>query len=300
MAARKSCTHLTWAEAKAKVGGSSGGKVKKPAPKTSHDKILAAKIIQKNGQSEQDKIADRQAARRARRDEERAKVREEKRKEEREQQLLEQIVRPSDQAREKMAELARQLQFKTEISKKDAPTGLGMSELTTIAECKQIQLDEMMALEAIYMGTDTFLVSTQCQLEELQEKMEQLDWDDETALRAVAQHSPIYFSLQLTIDNPDDGGHVASLLLGVELPALYPSQEVPPTLKVEYFMLTDKNMVCSANKPLTSLGYLLQPNFDDAIQAEARAIVPDPCIYELADTWLTENLFNEYIVVENI
>ncbi len=50
MAARNSCTHITWGEAKSKDNpGGNGKKVKAPPKKLPHNQILAAKIMAKNG-----------------------------------------------------------------------------------------------------------------------------------------------------------------------------------------------------------------------------------------------------------
>lgn len=301
MAARKSCTHMTWSEAKAKAGDNGGGGKKKVAKKVPHDKILADKIIAKGtNQSEKDRIAGRQAARRARKDEERAILLEEKRREEKEKQRLEQVVKPHEQAIEKMAELAREQQ-RRKHNEGNTINSSSLSQLQEIAECKQIQLDELLALEAIFMDTETFLVAEECQLDELREKMDALDDSDGLSLKAIARHPPVSFKLQHTIDDPDGGDLVANILLHVELPALYPLKEnVAPKFEIVFFMLTDKTMVCSANKPLESLGYLEESRFMDSIKAEAQMLLPDPCIYELSSTWLPENIFGKFISMKAI
>jgi hypothetical protein len=302
MASKKSCTHMTWAEAKGKVGeskGAAGGK-KNAAKKSSHDKILTDKIIAKgSNQSEKVRIADRQAARTARKDEERAKMLEEKRREEKEQQRLEQVVKPHEQAMEKMAALARERQQRIQ-NQTHGSNSYTLDELKEIAECKQSQLDEILALEAIFMDTETFLVSRACQLDDLREKIEALDDSDETCLRSIARHPPITFTLQLTIDDPDGDDLVANILLDIALPPLYPLKDPSPKFEVAYFMITDKTMICSANKPLEALGYLEESNLIDAINAEAQMLLPDPCIYEISSTWLSESIFPKFITMKII
>eukprot|EP00980_Cylindrotheca_fusiformis_P011416 scaffold2644_cov129-Cylindrotheca_fusiformis.AAC.6 len=302
MAARKSCTHMTWSEAKAKSGeGKAGGK-KKAAKKVSHDKLLADKIIAKgNNQSESDRIAGRQAARRARKDEERAKILEEKRMAEKEQQRQEQVVKPYEQAAEKMASLAREHRQRMQAGATDEHSSYAFEDLKEIAECKQIQLDEILALEAIFMDTEAFQMAEACQIDELREKMNAFDDSDDVSLRSIARHPPIAFSLQHTIDDPDGSDLVANMLLHVELPPFYPlKQRAAPNFEIGYFMLTDKTMVCSANKPLETLGFLEESSFIDAIKAEAQMLLPDPCIYELSSAWPQDQLFEKFISMKTI
>ena len=108
MAARKSCTKLTWAEAKAKVGGSNpkgggGKKDKQPKGGNTHDKMLAAKIITKNlNVSQGEQIANRQAAKMAKKDLERAAYLEQKRQEEKEANLQKQNILAYKLAKQQM------------------------------------------------------------------------------------------------------------------------------------------------------------------------------------------------------
>lgn len=268
--------------------------------KVSHDKILAEKIIAKSGNlPEKDKVADRQAARRARKDEERARKIEEKRREEKELERLEQVVKPHEQSKEKMSELAMQRQHQR-VEVDDGYQTQSIEELRGIAECKQIQLDEMLALDAIFMGTETFQYLENSKLENLRQSLEDIDHSDAVALRSISSHSPIAFTLQITVDDPDGGDLVAHLLLYVELPPTYPLRKAPPKFEVAYFMLTDKTMVCTANKPLETLGYLEESKFLEGLEAESKILLPDPCIYEITSSWLPEVLFSEYISMKTI
>jgi hypothetical protein len=302
MAARSSCTHLTWSEAKTRAGeGSGGGGKKKAGPKMSHDQILCEKIIKKAGYSkEKDKIADRQAARVARKEMEYIQKVENKRKEEKERKLLEQIVKPYEQARDQMKESAQQRQHEANIPTIsvhdfDLQEELKVEELRVIVECKRTQLDELLALEAIYMDQDIFLISEACQVGELREKMEELNEGEETALRSIAQYPPISFSLQLIIHDPNGGDLEACLLLNVEYPLVYPERDTTPIFEVIYCMVTDMTKVCSANKPLKSSGYFQKPQLLDAMKSEAQTILPYPCVYEVVATWLPEHLFSDFI-----
>lgn len=109
MAARKSCTKLTWDEAKAKVGISNAATKKKPIPKSmNHGDALTAKVIARNGASQQELSQHISLMKKMRREEERAAAAAGKREEERERARAEQVVKPHEQARERMSELALQ------------------------------------------------------------------------------------------------------------------------------------------------------------------------------------------------
>lgn len=299
MAARKSCTHLTWAEAKAKVGDGKGKGGKKTVTKSvSHGKLLADKIIMKQQPSEKDKIADRQAARRARKDEERAKKLEERRREEKEQQRLEDVVKPHEQSFERMTALSAKMQTK---KPKDVinETNYEFDVLKKIAECKQSQLDEIMALEAMFTDEE-FTISEGCDLDGLRKNIEEFDETDKVYLRSIARHPPVSFTLQMTIDDDPGSDLTAHMLMSVEFPNLYPLDYAKPSFMVSYFMVTDKTTVCNANKPLESLGFLEESNLTDAIHTEVETLLPYPCIYEIASTWLPENLFSKFITIKTM
>jgi hypothetical protein len=109
MAARKSCTKLTWDEAKAKVGISNAATKKKPIPKNiNHGDALTAKVIAKNGASQQELSQHKSFMKKVKREEERASAAAAKQEEERERERAEQVVKPHEQARERMKEVALQ------------------------------------------------------------------------------------------------------------------------------------------------------------------------------------------------
>ena len=163
MAARKSCTHLTWAEAKAKVGGvsakggGSGAKDKKDKIKggNTHDKMLAAKIISKKmNVSEGEQIANRQAAKLAKKDQERAAYLEQKREEEKLQKLQNQNVSVFELAKQQLKSNMKKLLLTTsDENASDAaasPENDDEEAISVVLECIQLQLDEILALESIY------------------------------------------------------------------------------------------------------------------------------------------------------
>jgi hypothetical protein len=301
MAARNSCTHLTWSEAKSKVnpGGNNGKKVKAPPKKMPHNQILAAKILAKNGFNAGD---DRKLQKAYRRQEERSFAASAKHEEDRELKRLASLqeVRPYEQAKQKFVELALELQQQSlRLLEADSfTTELELDEMNKIAECKETQIDEITALEA--MIPEDFLVSTESNLPKLQDKIDELKETEpgDELLRSIAKHPPLSFLLKLELDdlgeidsaNPDMD-LTALILLRVTLPPLYPSS-VPPRWDFEYVMVTDKLAMCSADKPLESLAWLDDKRLQQTMLEKAEEeILPYPCVYELGVMWLSEHVF---------
>jgi len=307
MAARNSCTHLTWADAKGKVVGSNGAGGKKPTipKKIDHGKALTAKAIAKNT-SQFDISKEKTLLRRARRDEDRALAATAKRAEEKERERKERLVKPFEQANERMIELAKRLQQEQVPVSENDIIYQSIADMQRVAECRELQLNEVMGLEAIYADTIELLVSHSSDLESLQQHIEQWQMDDsnEKILNAIVRHPPISFTLQLTVDGTcgsdrgDDNTSInmelaASLLVRVTLPALYPLDETSiPVLDVEYFIATDREAVCNPDKALESLAHLEEGIFKHAFAEEAKQILPDPCVYEVVTPWLMERLFD--------
>eukprot|EP00545_Synedropsis_sp_CCMP1620_P001002 CAMPEP_0119014074 /NCGR_PEP_ID=MMETSP1176-20130426/9339_1 /TAXON_ID=265551 /ORGANISM="Synedropsis recta cf, Strain CCMP1620" /LENGTH=313 /DNA_ID=CAMNT_0006967211 /DNA_START=94 /DNA_END=1035 /DNA_ORIENTATION=+ len=298
MAARNSCTHITWAEAKGKAGAnnnSHGGKKKTAVRQVNHGQALTAKIVVKNSAPAEFNQAE---LRRARRQDEKTAALARKLANERELEKQHQdVVQPHDQAKERMSEVALELQAEAvKLSAgSDITSSVDLSEMQQIVQCREMQLDEIMALEAIFVDTDEFLVAAESNADELRGKIEdwQADEENEALLTSVVQHPPLSYSLQLSIDgsNEDQMDLVASLLLKVTLPPMYPESALPQ-FEVAYFVVTDRTAVCSADKPLESLVNLQEDKLLEALLEQAQQIVPDPCVYELAVMWLTDNLFD--------
>jgi hypothetical protein len=326
MAARKSCTHLTWAEAKGNVGGTSK---KKFIPKnTDHGKALTDKVLSKNGASRADiRSKEKTLFRRAKRDEEKAVAIAANRAEEKEKERRERLVKPFDQAKEKMGELARtlqQLQHDNDhdhegndiqnINEINQSISISMSDqiqmMSRIAECRELQWNEVMGLEAIYADTFELLIANSSDSEKLQQHIEQWQMMDSNCndenetlllLQNIVRHPPMSFTLQLTVDGTceDSASEIeiaVSLLLRVTMPAapaLYPLDETSiPIFDIEYFIATDREAVCNPDKQLESLAYLEEGRLKDALEQEAKQILPDPCVYEVVTACLVERLFD--------
>lgn len=311
MAARNSCTHITWSEAKNKdPGGGNGKKAKAPPKKQPHNQILAAKILAKNGFSAGD---ERKIQKAYRKQEGKAVAASAKHEEEREVKRLASLqeVRPYEQAKQKLFELALELQQKPlpplplpestlTLTLTDSDSNaIELDELTKIAECKEMQINEILSLEA--MMPEDFLVSTASNVPELQQKLDALnetDPGDETLLCSIAKHPPVSFILKLEIDEQSNTTDLSNgemelvtlILLRVTPSPLYPSS-APPRWDFESVMVIDKLAMCSADKPLESLAFLDEKRLQQALLDKAEEILPYPCVYELGVTWLSEQVF---------
>jgi hypothetical protein len=293
MAARKSCTKLTWDEAKAKVGISNAATKKKPIPKSMNNgDALTAKVIARNGASQQELSQHISLMKKMRREEERAAAAAAKREEERKRAQAEQVVKPHEQARERMRELALQQGTASLAAETSLTSDIDLSEMKKISECKQMQLDEIMALEATFADKEEFLVDRSSNVEELRKKIDEykLDEEKEALLRSITDHPQVSLYLQQSIEGDDD--LLASVLLHVIYPPLYPLGGSTPHFQITYFMVTNREAVCSADKPLESLAYLEKTKLLEALNTESGHILPDPCVYEVGVSWLSENLFD--------
>jgi hypothetical protein len=295
MAARKSCTHLTWGEAKAKSGLVTTSAKKKPIPKNiNHGDALTAKIISKNGASQQDLNQHRSLVRKAKREEERALQASAKRDEERERERAEQVVKPYEQAQCRLQELAMELSTASLAPVQIDSLAVEASDMKTCVECKQMQLDEIMALDAIFIDTNDFLVADASDVERLRclvEDYQMVEEDDEGLLQSIVEHQPLSLYLSQTIGDVNNPDLSASLLLNITYPPLYPLGGATPQIDIVYFMVTDRTVVCSPDKPLDSLAFLEESKLQEAFNAQLAQILPDPIVYEVAVTWLHENLF---------
>ena len=316
MAARKSCTHLTWAEAKSKVGGSSTSS-KKPIPKkVDHASALTAKVIAKNSVSATDISKERTLLKRAKRDEERALAAAERRAEEKRREQAERIVKPFDLGKQRMIELADRLQKDTtyaDCSEYDS----GAAELQQLVEYIELQVNEVLGLEAIYNshhddGDDTtnkeLRIDESARFEELQGLIEQwqMDPENESLCKEIVQHPPLSFTIQLVIDGAvdNDGNEkidlVSLVLLRVSLPVLYPSEEhsfALPKFDIEYFLCTHREMEYPPDKPLESLAFLDEEGLRGTLNEAVQQLLPDPCVYMVITECLMMRLF-EFVKLE--
>ena len=303
MAARKSCTHMTWAQAKSKSGGGDHdrSRKKKTIIQVTHGQALTAKIVRKHSAPPEFTQTE---LRRARKQEEKALALADKISGEREAERRERESRtvcPLDVALGQVEGEALRRQKRQTSADTDAAGdgGRGMSR-SEIAQCREMQLDEIEALDAIYAGSDEYRLRDDANVELLRSNMDAWqETGDEAVLDDIVQHPLLAFTLRLSIEDENDvlnagsagiGDPVATALLEVVLPAAYPEAALP-RLAIAYFAVTDRAAQISADKALESLVHLEEERLVQELREEARRMVPMPCVYELATTWLTEHVF---------
>jgi len=153
----------------------------------------------------------------------------------------------------------------------------------------------------MYAEEDTFRLCESSKLDQLREKVEewQIDEDNQTLMLAIAKHVPISFTLKLRIEGccEENDSFIALMLLQISLPPKYPLHGSAPDFHIVWFIVVDPLETCNANKPLETLGYCDELKLKDTIKREAEGqLLPDPCVYELATTWLSEHL-KEYVTL---
>ena len=264
-------------------------------------KALTAKIVAKNGASQEDISKEKTLLKRAKRGEERAAAAALKRAEEKERQRMENMVKPYDMAKEQMIIMAGKLPKETSIINKGEEDECDVynSQQKMIAECKEMQVNEVLGLEAIYNTDDgddddvankEFCIAESSKFELLQQLIEdwQIDPESEQTLEKIVKHPPLSFTIQLVVDGTvhsdgDDVELATVILLNVTLPSLYPMGESSnnnlPTFDIAYFCCTDREMKCTPDKPLNSLADLDETGLKESLIEEAQQFSPDPSIY---------------------
>jgi hypothetical protein len=301
---------MTWAEAKSKSTGVNhdGSKQKKkPVIQVSHADALTAKIVRKNSAPPDFTKAE---LRRARKQEEKAVALAAKMAEEREAQRRERegrTVCPTDLAQERMAaettkrrKRAMPMPMPTTAATMSNSEGDERLDAMQIAQCREMQLDELAALEAMYAESDEYVVADDADIDGLRERIEQWQVHDgvgDDLVSSIVQHPPTRFWLQLVLEDEanvmgtEEGVDlVATVLLQVTLSPSYPEASVP-TMEVAYFCATDRNAQMSMDKALESLVHLEEDRLLQALAEQAQQVVPMPCVYEVAATWLPDHLF---------
>ena len=250
---------------------------------------------------------------RAKRGEERAAAAALKRAEEKERQRMENMVKPYDMAKEQMIIMAGKLQKETSIINKGEEDECDAynSQQKMIAECKEMQVNEVLGLEAIYNTDDgdgddvankEFCIAESSKFELLQQLIEdwQIDPESEQTLEKIVKHPPLSFTIQLVVDGTvhtdgDDVELATVILLNVTLPSLYPMGESSnnnlPTFDIAYFCCTDREMKCTPDKPLNSLADLDETGLKESLIEEAQQLLPDPSIYMVTTACLMERIF---------
>ena len=303
MAARKSCTKLTWAEAKARVGEESGvvrKKGEKPK-KLSH----VEKIIAKQTGTLDIKKENKAQVKKERRYDEKLAALAEKKAQARLKRMQVARVKTCEQARDQMSTLALQLQSEVPdiLDKNFQSNELTKEELLILAQCRETQLNEIMALEAMVDAGD-FLVCDSSDLDSLRDKAEryQMDNDCKDLQLELVNHNEISLLLKLVVFDEEEflqPNTEASVLIQVTLPRGYPllsetngaSLSPLPRFQLVYSFFSDTTEEVNADKQVESLAHIKERDLQEALLTQARDLLPDLCVYEVAVSWLSENLF---------
>lgn len=273
--------------------------------------MLASKIIAKQGGNAAS-AENKKLAKQYRKIEAKSAAIAADRLEEREQKRLAalQEVRPYDRVKEHVSKILKELRDKEDdVPPPDADIDWNDEEVQAkVAECKQMQLDEIMALEAM-IPEEEFVLSSVSDIEGLREKLEQYesDPDDASVRSSIVKHPPISYIIKLEVDDyrdekddPEIDLNVI-LLLRVTLPPLYLNSDgsQAPNWDFNYVMVTDKNQYCSADKSLESLAWLDEQGIKDSMNKQAAEdLLPYPCVYEVAVTYLSETIFG-YLTLQS-
>jgi hypothetical protein len=261
-----------------------------------------AKIIAKLGPSDDERIKNRQAARMARRDQMRQEELDRERELKKEQARLDNMVRPHELAIDKMKELESKFHERqinnnkeTESSSSNNRVENDLEQMKSICESKQLQLDEVLALDAIYADLDTLKVSEACRIQELQSKLDSWQMEDGDIIdlqKEIVEHPKIIYTLKRSIEDPQDEDWIIHLLVVAEYSPSYPISTTPPILTIQWYLITKQSLVVPSNKPLVSCGVLDEGGLLSAIAKEAQELEGMPVVYELLDTWLNDHIFD--------
>ena len=185
----------------------------------------------------------------------------------------------------------------------------GSDDLEAIVECRRTQLDELAMLEAMFVEEYLCLSGGERLAELLQALDESQDTADPAKRQAVAGHPPLEFALLMTVrgaavPQADPGGAavesdlpassselVASILLRVRFPALYPTPGTPPEVYVEDCMVTAADATLGADKvalSLTTIGQLDEAALVATMLEVAAEAQPGPAVYEMVTSAVSQ------------
>lgn len=299
MAARKSCTHLSWADAKSK-DGSDKAKKSKGGEKTQKKLNLTEKFIAKHSgvpQEEQKRL--KAALKQQQRQEEKLKTIAEQKNAERRLQSQPKEVWPLEEARARHKLKANQLVLAPLSSTKSLfpQQHSNPNEQDLLLSCRDLQISEHAAVDSLFEEDDS------CQLcrASLQHVNEAGTLDN---LNCIAPSDPP-FSYILRLEVLDEESRIslvsdpaaeitALLLLQVTLPPLYPLAEdveaALPVVSIVAFECYDGKKSVNADKPYESLAHLDKDAFLNGLREQFTEVLPDLAVFEVCVSWTKDNL----------
>lgn len=310
MAARKSCTHLTWSEAKSKDGSGPGvvkKKGEKPKKLNPTEKMIAKHSVPPDEQKRNKAAMQAQERHQAKL----AQLADQKNAE-RKLRAQKANIRPVEQARERQQKRAQSVLASNKLP--NVPTAITTTtdddELELIVQCKEMQLSETAALEAIFVDSDDCRMCPQSQRDALEAACccaDDVTTTPSTRQSVIARHPPLSYVLRMEIEDEErvlsaDWELVAFLLLQVTIPPSYPLLEVSnsdddainmvlPRVDLISFECYDKNLEMNPDKVMDSMALLRTDTFLQAMREQMKSILPDLVVYEACVTWSTEHLW---------
>jgi len=217
------------------------------------------------------------------------------------------LFKASDLAQARMAMLAEQMQLDAlqgpddaddggyggQADNLDTCAGASPEEMQSLVDCTRSQLEELEMLEAMF--PDEFCPL--CDSEFLDGLRAGLEAGETKVLRSVAAHPPLELLLQMTVPDersPDETGGkqlIASILLHITLPPMYPTPGTPPEFHIEDVMIADALSEIGLDKVLWSEVDLDVDRLITGMQQMAADIQPDPCLHATV-SWMSENVFS--------
>jgi len=209
------------------------------------------------------------------------------------------LFKASDLARARMAEMAEQMQLQAlqdpddSGGASDGDVGASPEEVQALADCRRSQLDELEMLEAMFPEEFCPLYDSAA-VDELKARSEV---DPAEGLRALAAYPPLELLLQMTVPDerpPDETGGkqlVASILLRIAFPPMYPTPGTPPEFRFEDVMITNALDQIGFDKVLLSEVDLDVDALLPVMQEMAADIQPDLCTHAIVE-WIGQNVFS--------
>merc|ERR1712039_499746 len=166
-------------------------------------------------------------------------------------------------------------------------------QLQTLVDCRRSQLEELDMLEAMFPDEFCPLYDSTA----IDELRASLEVEGTEAMRSVAAHPPLELLLQMTVPDERSPGEtdgkqlIASILVRIAFPSMYPTPGTPPEVRFEDVMITNALEEVGLDKVLWPEVNLDTDTLITEMQTMAADIQPDPCVHAIV-SWMSENVFS--------
>lgn len=207
------------------------------------------------------------------------------------------VLKASDLARARMSELAEEMQLQA-LQGADAggsgavsETAMSPEDLQIFVDCRRSQLEELEMLEAMF--PEEFCPLYNATVDELRASLEA------EGAEALRSHPQLELLLQMTVPDerpPGETGDrrlIASILLHIVFPSMYPTPGTSPEFRIEDVMIADALKEIGSEEAHLDLKTEIDLNeekFIAEMQQMAEDIQPEPCVYAIV-SWMQENTF---------